>query len=83
MLWTSEPALGSVSANAASLRPEARSGRKRSFCSSVPKRTIPFIPIDWCTPMTTESVGSISAKASNTRQYPVCDRPWPPYSSGT
>ena len=34
----SEPASGSVSPNAASRRPEARSGSHRSFCSSVPKR---------------------------------------------
>jgi hypothetical protein len=44
--FTSEPAFGSVSANAASLRPAARSGRKRAFCSSEPYTAIGFIPID-------------------------------------
>ena len=34
----SDPASGSVSPNAASRRPEARSGSHRSFCSSEPKR---------------------------------------------
>ena len=68
MLATSEPAFGSVSAKAASLRPLARSGRKRSFCSSVPYSAMPFIPIDWCTPMTTLSVASIWANTSETRQ---------------
>ena len=33
----SEPAFGSVSPNAASLRPDARSGSHCRFCSSVPK----------------------------------------------
>ena len=32
----SEPASGSVSPNAASRRPDARSGSQRGFCSSVP-----------------------------------------------
>ena len=65
---TSEPASGSVSAKPASLRPLARSGRKRSFCSSVPNSTMPFMPIDWCTPITTDKVASIGAKTSETRQ---------------
>ena len=65
---TSDPAPGSVSANAASLRPLARSGRKRAFCSSLPNSAIPFMPIDWCTPMITESVASIWANTSDTRQ---------------
>ena len=68
MPCTSEPASGSVSAKPASLRPAARSGRKRAFCSSVPNSTMPFIPIDWCTPMITESVASIWANTSDTRQ---------------
>jgi len=68
MPFTSEPAAGSVSAKAASFRPLARSGRKRSFCSSEPYSTMPFMPIDWCTPMITESVASIWAKFSDTRQ---------------
>ena len=69
MLYASEPAFGSVSAKPASFRPAARSGRKRSFfCSSEPNKTIPFIPIDWCTPITTETVASICANVSNTRQ---------------
>jgi len=34
----SEPASGSVRPNAASLRPEQRSGSHSSFCSSVPHR---------------------------------------------
>ena len=34
----SEPAPGSVSPKAASLRPEARSGSHSRFCSSLPKR---------------------------------------------
>ena len=38
MLCASEPASGSVSAKAASFRPDARSGKKRSFCSSLPNR---------------------------------------------
>ena len=59
---------GSVSANAASLRPLVRSGRRRDFCSSLPYITMPFMPIDWCTPRITVSVGSIWANSSETRQ---------------
>ena len=61
--------LGLGEREAGELAPAAhRSGRKRSFCSSVPNRTMPFIPIDWCTPMITDSVGSIWANTSDTRQ---------------
>ena len=68
MPFTSEPASGSVSAKPASLRPLARSGSRRAFCSSVPNMTMPFSPIDWWTPITTASVASICAKVSDTRQ---------------
>ena len=44
----SEPASGSVRPKAASLRPEARSGSQRSFCSSEPKRAIGIVPSDVC-----------------------------------
>ena len=44
----SEPASGSVRPNAASRRPEARSGSQRSFCSSEPKRRIGMVPSDVC-----------------------------------
>ena len=44
----SEPASGSVSPNAASRRPEARSGSQRSFCSSEPNRKIGIVPSDVC-----------------------------------
>ncbi len=38
------PASGSVSAKAARLLPEARPGRKRLFCSSLPERRIGIAP---------------------------------------
>ena len=40
----SEPASGSVSPNAASRFPDARSGSQRRFCSSVPNRKIGIEP---------------------------------------
>ena len=44
----SDPAPGSVSPKAASLRPDARSGSQRRFCSSSPKRRIGIVPSDVC-----------------------------------
>ena len=44
----SEPAFASVSPNAARLRPEARSGSQRRFCSSLPNRKIGNVPSEWC-----------------------------------
>ena len=75
--------MGSVSAKPASLRPDARSGRKRAFWSSEPNSTMPFMPIDWWTPIATVSDPSTWPIASNTRAYPVWESPCPPYSSGT
>ena len=43
----SEPASGSESANAGTTRPVAHCGRKRSLCSSVPKRLIGSVPSSW------------------------------------
>jgi hypothetical protein len=63
----SEPASGSVSAKPASRRPAARSGSSRAFCSSEPKSTMPFMPIDWWTPRATVSDPSTWPKASKTR----------------
>ena len=59
--------MGSVSAKPASLRPMARSGRKRSFCSSVPNSAMPLMPIDWWTPEPIVSDPSTWPNASNTR----------------
>ena len=44
----SEPAPGSVSPNAASLLPAARSGSHSRFCSSVPNMRIGIVPSDVC-----------------------------------
>ena len=44
----SEPAPGSVSPNAASFLPEARSGSHSRFCSSVPNRKIGIVPSEVC-----------------------------------
>ena len=43
----SEPASGSESANAGDHSPDAQRGRKRSFCSSVPKRFSGSVPSSW------------------------------------
>ena len=75
--------MGSVSANPASLRPAARSGRKRSFCSSEPNIVMPLNPIDWWTPIPIVREPFTWPIASNTRAYPVWESPFPPYSSGT
>ena len=44
----SEPAPGSVSPNAASFLPLARSGSHSRFCSSDPNRKIGIVPSDVC-----------------------------------
>ena len=46
-LAASEPASGSVSANAPSLRPLTRSGSHFACCSLVPNRSSARMPIEW------------------------------------
>src|ERR1700730_2262241 len=58
------PPPGSVSANAASHSPEARRGRYRIFCSSLPKSMIGSVPTDACTSMMTAALASAAATAS-------------------
>ena len=45
MAAASEPALGSVSAKQLSRSPEAMAGKYFFFCSSLPKCTMPIVPI--------------------------------------
>ena len=64
----SEPASGSVSANAAIFSPDASAGSQRAYCSSVPKRSSAFNPIDWWPPTRMPSDASVRPISSITRQ---------------
>ncbi len=63
----SEPASGSVSPKAASLRPAHSSGSHSSFCSVVPQRLIGIVPSEVCAASvipTDESTRASSSTAS-------------------
>ena len=82
MLPASEPASGSVRPNAASLRPEARSGSHSCFCSSVPKRKIGIVPSEVCAATVIATDESIRVSSSIASAYETVSPPAPPYSSG-
>ena len=50
----SDPEPLSVRQNAAMSSPEARRGRYRAFCPSVPKRSSAFMPIELCAPIVSD-----------------------------
>ena len=78
----SEPAPGSVSPNAASFRPEARSGSHSRRCSSVPKRKIGIVPSEVCAATVIATDESTRVSSSIASAYETVSPPAPPYSSG-
>ena len=64
VLPASDPASGSVSPKAASARPLHRSGRRRSFCSSLPKSRIGDVPREVCAATVTPSEESTRVSSS-------------------
>ena len=79
----SEPASGSVRANAPSSSPRASGGTKRDRCSSVPKVRIGSVTALVCTATVTPTPASARESSSSTRMYETKSAPAPPYSSGT
>ena len=78
----SDPAPGSVSPNAASFRPEARSGSHCRFCSSVPNRKIGIVPSDVCAAIVIATDESMRVSSSTAIAYESVSAPAPSYSSG-
>ena len=78
----SDPAPGSVSPNAASFLPEARSGSHSCFCSSVPNRKIGIVPSEVCAATVIATDESIRVSSSTAIAYESVSPPPPPYSSG-
>jgi hypothetical protein len=78
----SEPASGSVRPNAASRRPEQRSGSQRSFCARDPKRKIGIVPSDAWAATVIATDESTRASSSIASVYPRVSPPAPPHSSG-
>ena len=79
----SEPAPGSVSANAPSARREASGGTNRSRCSFVPHARIGSVVALVWTATVTPTPASARDSSSSTRMYERKSAPAPPYSSGT
>jgi hypothetical protein len=79
----SEPAPGSVSPKAASLRPAARSGSHCRFCSSLPKSRIGIVPSDVWAAIVIATDESTRVSSSTAIAYESVSVPAPPYSSGT
>ncbi len=78
----SEPASGSVSPNAASRLPDARSGSQRSLCSSEPNRKIGMVPSDVWAATVIATDESIRVSSSIASAYDTVSPPAPPCSSG-
>jgi hypothetical protein len=78
----SDPAPGSVSPNAASLRPEASSGSQRLFCSSFPYRRTGIVPSDVCAATVIATDESTRVSSSIAIAYETVSPPAPPCSSG-
>ena len=78
----SEPASGSVSANAPIASPRASGGTKRLRCSSLPKPRIGSVTALVCTATVTPTPASARESSSSTRMYERKSAPAPPYSSG-
>ena len=64
----SEPASGSVSANAASSSPRASGGTSRSICAGAPWARIGSVPAPVCTATVTPTPASARDSSSSTRQ---------------
>ena len=79
----SEPASGSVRANAPRCSPRASGGTKRDFCSSVPYASSGRVTALVCTATVTPTPASARESSSSTRMYERKSTPAPPYSSGT
>ena len=79
----SDPAPGSVRPNAASLRPDARSGSHCRFCSSFPNSRIGIVPSEVCAASVIATDESIRVSSSTAIAYESVSAPAPPYSSGT
>ena len=79
----SEPASGSVSANAPICSPRASGGTKRARCSSVPNASNGSVAALVCTATVTPTPASPRDSSSSTRMYERKSAPAPPYSSGT
>ena len=79
----SEPASGSVSANAPICSPRASGGTKRARCSSVPNASSGSVAALVCTATVTPTPASPRDSSSSTRMYERKSAPAPPYSSGT
>ncbi len=83
MLFTSEPASGSVTASAVMVRPAMMSGMKRAFCSADPKFAMWTDAIsEWTSAVTATppKVERPSSSASTTE--PMASSSLPPYCAG-
>ena len=60
----SDPASGSVSPNAASLRPVVSSGSHSAFCSAVPHRWMGIVPSEVCAAIVMQTEESTRASSS-------------------
>ncbi len=78
----SEPASGSVSANAPIPSPRASGGTKRARCSSVPNASSGSVHALVWTATVTPTPASARESSSSTRMYERKSAPAPPYSSG-
>src|SRR5689334_12564951 len=81
MLWRSVPAFDSVRQMPPRFSPLAIAGRKRLFCSSVPKRTSTSHITEWL-PITPARPSQPRAISSNTIASVVVSTSAPPYCSG-
>ena len=78
----SDPASGSLSANAPIFSPRAIGRRKRSFCSVVPKLSSICVGSELCTLINTAVDASATAISSSAIRYVTVSRPRPSHSSG-
>ena len=78
----SDPASGSVRANAPRCSPAASGGMKRDRCSSVPHVRSGSVTALVCTATVTPTPASARDSSSSTRMYERKSAPAPPYSAG-
>ncbi len=83
MFWASDPVWGSVKAYEKIISPVAAGVRYLRFCASVPKSTIPLMPIERCARASIPRDMSRLASVSTTCRYWFRLNPLPPYSRGT
>ena len=74
----SDPASGSVMANAASILPEANEGIHSARCSSVPKSQTGLVPSEVCAATVMATDESTRASSSIARAYASVSPPAPP-----